>query len=729
MPETVLRQPARRAIFFVLLLVISTGLALFALIIPMLTSLSSPVLNIDIVAPRDILAPQPITYVSKVLTEQQRESAARSVSPVYTMPDTAIARRQLEHLRSSLAFITSVRGDAYANPKQKLSDLAALEYIQIDTEPSNNILALSDSHWQAVQQEAIVVLEQVMRTMIREDRLDEARRSVPALVSLSLPDDQAAIVSSLVEAFVAPNSFYSESLTESARQKASQAVKQITRSYMTGETVVQRGKVIDATDMEALQELGLVQPVLGWKDIGSALALVLLAGSFLLFYFWRNRRLLEDLRGLALIALLFLVFLFGARLLTPGYSTIPYIYPIAAYSLIVSVLFGAETALITSLPLAILAAYGLSNALDLTLYYILGCLFGVLTLGRAQRITSFFWAGIAIACSGSLVVIIYNLNQPTSGWFEMVTLIGMSFVNGIASASLCVLLQFFLAQFLGLTTALQLMEISRPDHPLLQLILRNSPGTYQHSLQVANLAEQAAERIGADPLLTRVGALYHDVGKAREPAYFIENQLPGSVNPHDELDPFSSSQMILQHVQNGLELAQKYHIPRRIQDFIAEHHGTTIMRYQYAKAVDAAGGDREQVPMEKFRYPGPRPNSRETAILMLADGCEARMRADHPKDENELRLMIKNVVDNRMATGQLDKTDLTLRDLNEIVDSFTTTLKGVYHPRIEYPKLEPALSSDSEEEKGISPKTVPIARSSSEIPAIQPPSESSAANS
>jgi len=267
-------------------------------------------------------------------------------------------------------------------------------------------------------------------------------------------------------------------------------------------------------------------------------------------------------------------------------------------------------------------------------------------------------------------------------------LLGAALLNGIASASLTVILQFFLAQFLGLTTALQLMEISRPDSPLLQMLLRNAPGTYQHTLQVANLAEQAAERIGADPILTRVGALYHDVGKVLNPMFYIENQVPGSPNPHDKLAPTASARIIIQHVIDGQELARKYRLPGRIRDFILEHHGTMLTSYQYAKALEAANGDESKVDQEQFRYPGPKPGSRETAILMLADGSEARVRADRPKDENEMRNVIRSVIENRVASGQLDDTNLTLRDLDQITDSFTTTLRGIYHPRIEYPKIE-----------------------------------------
>lgn len=706
-------QSTGRTVYLIFLLLVTAGLMFVALAAPHIAPLSSPSLQVGQVAPEDILAPQDTTYQSEVLSEQQRESAGQSIPLVYTSPDTNIARQQLENLRTALAFITSVRADSFSNIEQKIADIAALENIHLDQETALNILALSDSRWQAIQQEAIVVLEQVMRDTIREDRIDDAQRKIPTLVSLSIPEEQAAIVTELVGAFVTPNSFYSESLTEAARQQAREAVNPVSRTYKAGETVAQRGQVITETTLEALEFMGLVQPSYDWKDIVSATTLVLLLITFLAVYIQLFTQLTHDARGLTLIAILFIVFLLAGRLINPAQPVVPYIFPLAAYSLIVAVLFGPIIAMITTLPLAILVTYGFPNSLELVLYYTIGGYFGVMTLGRGSRMTSFFIAGAAIAVSGATIATIYHLPQPAADWRGVSTLAGASVLNGIASASLTVLLQFFLAQLLGMTTALQLMEISRPDHKLLQLILRNAPGTYQHSLQVANLAEQAAERLDADTLLTRVGALYHDVGKVLNPAFFIENQAPGSQNPHEELDPISSAQIIINHVNDGLKLARQYRLPVRIQDFILEHHGTMITRYQYINSVKAANGDEEQIDIEQFRYPGPRPQSRETAILMLADGSEARLRAERPTSEDELHDLVKNVIQNRLSSGQLDDTDLTLRDLDAIGDSFTTTLRGIYHPRLEYPKLEksPALTSDPEPTKPLATrpsKDIPV---------------------
>jgi putative nucleotidyltransferase with HDIG domain len=317
-------------------------------------------------------------------------------------------------------------------------------------------------------------------------------------------------------------------------------------------------------------------------------------------------------------------------------------------------------------------------------------LFGILLLGKGLRIGSFFWSGIGIGAAGSAVILAYRLPDSLTDLVGLATLTGSAFFNGLASASLALILQFLLAQLLGMSTALQLLEISRPDHPLQQLILQNAPGSYQHSLQVAIMAEQAAEKIGSDALLVRVGAIYHDAGKAINPLFFIENQIPGNLNPHDDLDPSVSAQTIIRHVKDGVHLARKHRLPARIIDFMWEHHGTLVTRYQYTKAVETAGNDPNAVNLDNFRYPGPRPQSRETALLMLADGCQARARAELPQDEEEIRALIRKVINYCQQEGQLDDTRLTLRDLNLITESFVKTLQNTYHPRIRYPELSPA---------------------------------------
>jgi hypothetical protein len=650
------------------------------------------------VASQDIMSPYAVSYESQVLTTQNQQEAAQQVDPIYTRPDSSIARHQLTQLKEALNFIDSVRNDQFASLEQKYTDLAALEGIYISQDTAEQILDLSDARWQTVHQESIVILEQVMRNTIREVDLEDARQQLPSLVSLSLAEDQVNLVVEIASSFVAPNSVFSEEETQVARDEAMESVPAVTRSIVAGETIIRRGEIVESVDIEALQEVGLLTTFSGWQNQAGTLAVVSLSAALIILYFLAYPGLLRTTKQLVLFIVLFLVFLGVSRYVTPGHLVIPYLFPMAAYSLIIAALIDRKTALYTTIPLAILAAYGMPYALDLTLYYSLGGLMGLLILRRPQRLSAYAPVAGIIAVSGAVILVAYRIIDPATDITGLATLIGASLFNGIASAGLTILIEYSLAPVLDLTTTLQLVELSRPDHPLLQRLLREIPGTYQHTLQVANLAEQAAERIHANSMLARVGALYHDIGKMKDPQFFVENQGTNQIDTHDDMAPEDSAAIIIDHVQYGLELAKKYRLPRRIRNFIPEHHGTLMTRYQYGKALELAGGDDTAIDKSIYRYPGPRPQSVETALVMLADGCEAYVRSQNPETDAELRSMIKDMVDRRVEAGQLNNTELTLKDLKIIIDSYTATLKGSYHARVDYPENNESEESDPETE-------------------------------
>jgi putative nucleotidyltransferase with HDIG domain len=638
------------------------------------------VLQVTMQAPRDI------EYVSDIRTEEARKAAESAVQQVYTLPDPAIARQQLDRLRTAMQYITSVRTNAELTTDQKKANLVSLSDVRLKLETIDNLLGLSDPRWEIVQSEALRVLEQVMRRAIYKDKVETTQANVSSFVSLTFNEQQSALVTELVSAFIVPNSSYSEELTTAARQAARDAVKPIVQTYKAGETIAPAGEIVTPADMEAFQQLGMIHPGQRWEDMLGAGAVILLSAVLVPLYFYRRKRtVIDEPRNVLVIAILFIVFLLGARLLANRTLT-PYAYPLQAAGLLVTALFGLEAGLVITIPLCLLASYGLANTLDLTPYYLLSSIIGLLVLGPVRRFWGFIRAGAAITFSGMAVLVGYRLPFVTPDMLGVAQLVAVTAFAGFASASIVLLLQYLLAQTLGLTTVFQLLDISRPDYPLLQFFLRNAPGTYQHSLQVANLAEQAAEKIGADPLLTRVGAQFHDIGKALNPTFFVENQVPGNVNPHHDITPEESAATIIRHITEGVQLAKKYRLPGRLQDFILEHHGTLITRYQYNQAMEAAGGDVTKVDIEKFRYPGPRPTSRETALLMLADATEARARAERPTDDDSLRALVRSVIDTVQKYNQLDDTLLTLRDLHLITESFVTTLRGSYHPRIPYPK-------------------------------------------
>lgn len=671
-----------------LLLALTNIIALGAVLYPLNNRSPIASLTAGDIAPLDILAPFDVTYQSALETQQARERAASLVQPVFTQPDVAVARAQISALRATLAYITLVRLDVYATPEQQRADLIAIDGQTFSQSALDALLSLNDTRWLAVQQEAINVLERVMRSTIRAESLEEVKHSIPAMVSLSLPESQANLVVELVRGFVRVNSTLNQEATESQRLAAAESVAPVNRSFRAGQRVVARGSVITPEDIEALQALGLLEPRTRWQEQLAAGGLILVNVAFTLIYFNRNVRPMRTFSSRVVLAALFVVFLVVARLIIPNHTLLPYLFPFAAFGISIASLFGGQMALMASLPLAMLITFGMPYILDLTLYYMISATFGVLSLGHGWRVSAFARASVASGVSGATIVLIYRLFDGTTDTVGLGSLAAAGLANGAATAVLSLAIQYFAAQFLGVAAPLQLIELQRPDHPLLQFILRHAPGTYQHSLQVANLAEQAAERIHADALLTRVAALYHDCGKANNPGFFIENQVTGSLNPHDDVTPEVSAATILQHIPDGLQLARKYKLPRRLYDFIAEHHGTTLTRYQYVRAIERAGGDESKVNSANFRYPGPRPRSRETAILMLADSSEAITRARHPQNEHELRQMIRSVIDARLNDGQLDESELTINDLNKILESFVETLKGVYHPRIEYPKLE-----------------------------------------
>ena len=640
-------------------------------------------------APQDVLAPRSTPFVSQVLTEQARAQAAAAVPDIYDPPDARIARQSVLLLRDILDFVNTVRADSLATPAQQQSDLIAIRDLRLTAESADLILSFGEAQWTAAQAEALSVLEQVMRSEVRADRLEGVRRSVPARVSVDLSESLAQAVSLLVAGLIAPNSLYNEAGTQAAREAARQNVTPVQRQVVRGEAVVVRGRVVTEADIEALQALGLLQAERRWQENASVAVAVVITGVLLALYVRRfTPEISRSPKHVLLLCLLFNLFLLGAKLMVPGHTLLPFLFPASALSMLLTVIAGPNLAITATVALAALTGYIGGNRLELTIYTAIGGLIAALTLGRAERVNQFFWAGLAGALANASIILVFRLSDPNTDTVGLAQLLLASALNGGVSASLTLAGFFILGGVFDITTSLQLMELVRPDHPLLQFILRNAPGTYQHSLQVANLAEQAAERIGANAMLIRVGALYHDCGKALKSQYFVENQLDG-LNIHDQLDPAVSAEIIIGHIHDGIKMARRHRLPSRVLAFIPEHHGTLKTMYQYKRALKVAGDDPSQVDESKFVYPGPRPQSKETALLMLADGCEAKARSDRPQTEEDIHRIVKSVVDDRVAKGQLDDTGLTLRDLQLIRESFVTTLKGLFHPRLQYPEEKP----------------------------------------
>jgi putative nucleotidyltransferase with HDIG domain len=671
------------------------------LIVPLLPT-GQVTYQVGEVARADIRAPRHSEYESQIETQREQDRAASAVDVIYYPPETRVARQQIARAQEILAYVTSVRQDVYATPEQKISWIQAIPdpdlHLAMTPDNVRSILALPDSHWPEVREEVVQVLDQAMRTSIREEDLLQTRVRVQTLVDYRMTDEEVAIVSTLVRGLLVPNTFINAEATEAARQEARDAVQPALRSFEAGEIVLREGDTVTELELEALREMGLLQAEASWRDIAGALILVLLTTAILglALFRYQPRLLLGRSRNVALVALLFILFVLVAKFMTPGRAVLPYLYPAAALSMLVTVLLNPELAMVFALVLAILVGYITGNSLELSVYVGAGGLIAALVLRQVERVNAFFGAGIYVGLTNVLVVLIFRLPDAATDTVGMLTLTSIALVNGALAASLTLAVFFVVGNLLDITTSLKLLELSQPSHPLLNQLLLQAPGTYHHTLMIANLAEQAAERIGANPLLTRVGAFYHDIGKTKRPHFFTENQMDG-LNPHDRLDPYTSADILRSHVTDGLELARRYRLPGRIRAFISEHHGDGFISFMYQRAVEEAGGDASQVDEKRFRYIGPKPQSRETALVMLADTTEAMTKSKQPGSVEELEEIVSKAIRLRTEQGQLDDSELTLRDMQIIRRSFVDTLKGLYHTRIEYPEPEEEQEAGEED--------------------------------
>jgi putative nucleotidyltransferase with HDIG domain len=676
------KPSALRTALLGLLFVLLTGLVLTVRIPP---TDDVAQLRVGDVAQRDVLAPRRITYVSEIETEAARARAETAVSEIYELPDAGIARRQIARARQILDYFDSVRADAYASPDEKRELIAAVNDLVLTDGVITGLLTTDNNSWVMIKGEVISTLDQAMRAEIRPTQIAAARRRLPTLVSLDVSDEAALIIMALAEDLIQPNTFVNQDRTNEERQLARDSVQPVSVTFEQNESILRAGEVIRPEAIEALQELGLQETEPSQLAILGTLAYVALMGLVVGMYLWRFRpRRLGQSRYLWLTFGMSLLFMVLARLLIPGHTLLPYLFPSAALAITIGALIDMHFGMLVATLLSLTVAYVAGASLEIAVYSLLGGLVGVFSLGRVERVNRLLWAGIYVALCNVLIVLIFRLPGRTIDSIGLLQLVGTAVANGALSASIPLLVFFMVGNLLDITTSLQLLDLSRPTQPLLRQLLLKAPGTYHHSLMVSNLAEQAAERIGANTLLTRVGAYYHDIGKAVRPYFFVENQIVGD-NVQDRLDPYTSARIIVGHVRDGLELAKKYRLPGDVRAFIAEHQGTGVTKYFYHMALDAAE-DPTKVSTDEFRYPGPRPQSKETAIVMLADASEAAVRAANPTSVDEIDQIVHKVIVDRLTNGEMDDCDLTMGDLREIRNAFVQMLQGAFHPRIKYPE-------------------------------------------
>ncbi|HEV8354578.1 MAG TPA: HDIG domain-containing protein [bacterium] len=637
------------------------------------------------VSPREVEASRTVDFVDVLATERARRDAASSVRPV-----TRASSADTEAAKTAILRLFEVIGRVRSGPaleEDRAAELGRESPVPLSDPATLAALTLPRPELDAARRVAGLVVTQMMEQGIGPDGLPQAQESAKVLLrSQGLAGRTLTLASAAVAGALRPNQVIDERATESARRRARDDVKPINERILRGEVIVRRGEVITAAQMQKLAAIGLTVPPFSWSRLAGmgliSLLMLAVTAAYLRQYhadIWAQDKLLLAW-CLGVVSTLIL-----ARVMVTRFN--PYLTPIAAGTTLIAVLLRPRIALYTAALLSLLFAVIAGGSVALGLVAFIGATVGAYAIKRINHRTDLIIAGLRVGGANALAILALGLADRVPIYPEVLGDAMLGVGNGVLVGIIAIGALPYLEHLFGLVTPIKLLELSNPGHPLLRRLQMEAPGTYHHSIMVANLAEAAAEAVGADAILARVGTYYHDIGKIKRPVFFIENQV-GVENPHDKMSPNLSALTVMAHVRDGLEYAREFRLPQAVADFIPQHHGTNLVTYFYHQAVERGDAPEE----EAFRYEGPRPKTRETAIVMLADAAEGAARAMTRPAPDRLEQMVRRIIREKLEDGQLDECDLTFHDLTVITDTFTRLLASMFHPRVEYPDLERDLS-------------------------------------
>jgi cyclic-di-AMP phosphodiesterase PgpH len=674
----------------------------------------NPDIQIGQPSPVTFKSPRSTIFVSEVRTEEARQSVANVEENQVYRTDPQIPIRQRQRLQEVLAQTDAVRADRALSPDERAQRIIELfgPDLSLPLEQAAFIVTLTNSEWEAVTTRSLELYSNALSDYRYSLDADAVRQVRELYLPLNMPPGLSKppqdLVTLLVGAFLLPNRSLDIEKTNEQVAAARAAVPPVQVRVLKDELIVQEGALVKPDDMEKLQALGLAQARNGWAQLVSrGLLSAMIALLFCVYVYLYQDEIWPSLRALLVIVGLMLATALAAKLLLPTWRSAPYAFPLAAASMLLVVLFNSHLALFVTLLLAIMLGLLSDELFMLTVIGTVSGFVAIFSVRKLERSATFLLAGLLVALATFGSELAFWLNSLSELRLDdLGTIATFSGINGGLSAMLALGLLNPLGRIAGVVTPVQLLELAHPTQPLLRRLMREAPGTYYHSINVSNLAEAAAEVVGADALLLRVGAYYHDIGKLIRPYFFTDNQIDRQ-NVHDELDPHTSVEIIIDHVREGVKMAEQARLPRQIIDFIRTHHGTSIAGHFYQAALQRE----DAVDIAEYTYPGPKPQTKDQAILMLADSVEATVRAKsqsgklrgfrndeaagdgRERNGQTVAELVEQIVDGRMRSGQLDESPLTLRDVALIKQAFTNTLQGIYHPRVDYQQLTPSQVS------------------------------------
>ena len=684
----IIRDKSQRMLIFTLTFVITYFLIIVAISPKKYDLKAGDIAQSDIKASRET--------VDEAASKEILDEALQKVDKQYTQKSEVKtnAESEVKHLFEKIINLVSSNGDV----KDKVKELTNYKKFSLSEYDATTLLNLNKDTLKNLQWEILDVLNTVYEPNIQdgnEESLSSAKQTANSEIDkLNLDSSYEKIIRNIVLSEIKPNLFYDEEKTNEKIEEVKKNTEKVI--IKKNQIIVKEGEPVTEGQIEVLKELGVINE----GKTGGLLLLYILTAIFVgivldLQYTYvkkNHKEIYEDNKKLILICLLNVIYLIlasGAKYLSP------YLIPMVCTPLLLSMLINHRISLVLGSYNVILLGALVEFDPQVILLGFISTILGSTVLRKMQQRNDIIYAtlGIGGLCGtlNFLIGMMVSINVQEVIINSLLTVVGV-LISGVLTIGILP----FLENTFDVVTTLKLLELSNPNSPLLRKLLMESPGTYHHSMLVANLAEMAAEEIGANPVVTRIGAYYHDVGKTARPYFFKENQI-GNENPHDKITAALSARIIISHVKDGVDLSKEYKLPKIIQDIIAEHHGTTFVKYFYITEKNNSD-DPDSINEDDYKYPGPIPSTKESGIIMLADSVEAAVRSITDPTSEKIEQMVSNIVDGKIKDKQLNNCDLTFKDLDKIKKCFLKALKGIYHQRIEYP-TEKVRTVNKEESK------------------------------
>ena len=639
------------------------------------------------ISKKDIIAQKTLTVEDVKRTEQHKREVAQKVEPILVPAEDDFIKTNLETLQNS---ILQIRKKS-TSEQEKIDELNIL--FDLSGNPRKNfiidfLLNVDEASLREAFDKASVSLVNILQVGISER--DYEKDNIQSLIQSNLVSNvskrQVSVITAMLEQVIVPNLVVDDAATEIAKMNAQDSVKPYKVTFQKGEKIVFEGEPVTRLKRDALREAGYNVYELNWQGILSVYVLVLLLTLIFIAYLRVFEKSFLEPRYLSLTAMLIALTCFFAVVLPTGFS--PYVLPIPGVVIISAIFLSPRISFLISSLLLVILTVGLQYESQFIIVFIVLSLIGMITISKIRYTRRFdlIKVGFNLGVAGVLIMLsLYFIDKCLIDVSNSLILRNCIYIfaNSLLSSIIVLGASPLLESSFHIITPYGLAEFGDHNQPLLKRLQMEAPGTYHHSLMVSTLCEAAAEAIGANPILARVGAFYHDIGKLKRPLFFVENQSYFSIeNPHNKLNPRLSKMVITAHPKDGVELAKKNGLPSIINDFILQHHGEGIAKYFYNQAVMEEGA--ENVKEEQFRYTGPKPNRKETAILMIADAVESAVRAMKDATAEEIENIIDKIIVERLNDGQLADSPLTLNDLKVIAQTFSRVLRGMQHNRIKY---------------------------------------------